>query len=527
MAGVKADIARALAAIIGAAAVAVFSCTDPGAFLKAVNVEAKSSLDMYLEVTGVTPDRDAAGVNPSSEIRISFDRAIDPTTIIPANITVAKAGGGAALGWSSSYDAALKRLSLKPAGLDGGADYVVTIGSGLRGSNGEPLQAPEIWSFSTANIPGGSVWINATVLPGDEIQGAAYTRSRIVNLFIKGNTLVSKYCATETEGNLGGIIPDKPAEWTTVPFTLTDAQGDHTVWVLLTNEDASLQSSHISAKINYDSIAPNAPTGVAISSLTTHTPTWAWSSGKPAGAGETEGNGTYGYRLVTSPGGVVVASGTVSAASYASPGIADGGYRLYVKEFDAAGNESAETNVTMDLINAPPAAPTVSATSPTVDRTPAWTWTHDSDYGNGSYQYRLDGGAWTATATTSFTPGSNLADGTHTLSVIEQDSGGEWSASGSKAVAIRPYVPYNGDTGVSTRPTFRWREGLPDVGRLQFKDRSGDWPTIAEIPAGATSIKYPGSLSTGTTYTWRIQLSKTAFAPSENGASFTTTMRGF
>ncbi len=88
---------------------------------------------------------------------------------------------------------------------------------------------------------------------------------------------------------------------------------------------------------------------------------------------------------------------------------------------------SADWVTTVAFDTTAPTAPTVSATTPTTDTTPTWSWTAGGG-GNGNYRYKLDdsdlsSGA-TATTSTSYTPGSALSEGSHTLYVQEFDGCG-------------------------------------------------------------------------------------------------------
>lgn len=103
----------------------------------------------------------------------------------------------------------------------------------------------------------------------------------------------------------------------------------------------------------------------------------------------------------------------------------------------AAGSLGANKDLVIDTMA--PNAPTVSGTTPTSDTTPTWSWTSGGG-GNGTFRYKLDdsnlnSGA-TETTGTSFTPGSPLSDGSHSLFVQERDAVGNWSTSGSKEIVI-------------------------------------------------------------------------------------------
>ncbi len=202
----------------------------------------------------------------------------------------------------------------------------------------------------------------------------------------------------------------------------------------------------------------------------------------------------------------VQAGDTSSDLDYASAGalVFNGGT---IK--DAAGNSANLALVTPgtagSLGNAksividttPPTAPTVTAVTPTTDTTPTWSWTAGTG-GSGDFRYKLDSsdlstGATTTTAT-DFTPGSGLSDGTHTLYVQERDAVGNWSSSGSFAVAVSaatlnaPTVTSTTIQTNSTTPTWTWTTGGGGNGTFRYKLDSSD------LTSGATQ-------TTATTYT--------------------------
>lgn len=72
--------------------------------------------------------------------------------------------------------------------------------------------------------------------------------------------------------------------------------------------------------------------------------------------------------------------------------------------------------------------PVVTAPVATTDQTASWSWTGSG----GPYRYSLDSEAdWVGTTDTTFTPGTTLSEGNHTLYVQESDGSGGWTASGS------------------------------------------------------------------------------------------------
>jgi len=502
-------VRRKLIAPIAAAAIAAMAtlttCTNPNAFIGAVKDEAKSALGMFLAVSSISPVKNAAEVNPNATIQVDFDRALDTATVVADNILVAPSSAPTAyVSWTYAYDVALKRLLITPAALDGGVSYIVTIKKGLSSSIGEPLQADYTWNFGTAALPGGTIKING---------GAAYANSSTSSIVL---TLCPNNLATHLSYNLGsppsppflGIPVTKLVTYSPVSNYLTGGDNTYTLYYQYQTDTEGVVSGVYSTSIILDTTPPNPPTLSPVSgSSVTHYPVWSWVSG---GNG---GNGAFNYYINSAW------SGETAAVSYSpAAGLANGSYTFYIKERDAAGNWSSLSSSTL-AITAPPNAPVVSATSPTLDTTPTWSWT-SGGFGNGNFQYQLDStaGVWTATVATSYTPAA-LADGTHTLYVQESD-GAEFSASGAKAIRVTPVIPGNGTTGVSTLPALSWRgSGVRNTSyAVQFY--SGEkWTTVAT--STVPSYTFTTALSILTTYTWRVVYG-TTYVPSSSGATFTT-----
>ncbi|MBI5465775.1 MAG: hypothetical protein HY974_00630, partial [Candidatus Kerfeldbacteria bacterium] len=147
----------------------------------------------------------------------------------------------------------------------------------------------------------------------------------------------------------------------------------------------------------------------------------------------------------TDQGGSPYAAGWVQdgANTIVSPQVrtaADGVYWYGLHVVDVSGRlgtESAPIKVTFDTVS--PATPAVNGTTPTKNQKPTWSWTSGGG-GNGTYRYRLDNSdlstGSTTTTTASYTPATNLSEGSHTLYVQEADAAGNWSASGSQALVV-------------------------------------------------------------------------------------------
>ena len=194
--------------------------------------------------------------------------------------------------------------------------------------------------------------------------------------------------------------------------------------------------------------------------------------------------------------------------------------------FDEAGNfTTAWDSIYIDTI--PPGTPSVSGTSPTSDTTPTWTWSSGGNGGVGYYKYKLDSSAWSGeTTATSYTPGSALSYGSHTLYVMERDARSNWSSSGSRTISISELSPLNGAKNVSTRPFFNWPSTLLATYSLQLYNPSTRvWGTVTTGLTGS-EFQWPGAptlpLPNGTLITWRYGTTVRGGTTYSSSYTFTT-----
>ena len=109
-----------------------------------------------LVVTSVTPAAGATGVSRSAPISMTFDRAIDPTTITSSTIFL-KDPSGNVVSATLSYNAVTNTVTLTPnAPLNAFTTYTMTIrgggtGSRVRDQFGNYLAADYTWSFTTGS----------------------------------------------------------------------------------------------------------------------------------------------------------------------------------------------------------------------------------------------------------------------------------------------------------------------------------------------------------------------------------------
>ena len=228
----------------------------------------------------------------------------------------------------------------------------------------------------------------------------------------------------------------------------TTNAGIYSTW--LADNATSNVSTAVGFRCVYTPQFPQTPVLSGTTPTNDTTPTWSWVSGGGTG------NGTYRYRLNNSD----MSSGTTTTTSLSfTPGsaLADGAHTLYVQERDAAGVWSIAGSYTIVVDTTPPNAPVVTSASATATiRRPEWTWTSGGNVGNGTYRYKLDDSDLTVGATTttslSYTPGSDLQYGNHTLYVQERDETGNWSSTGSFTLFVDVYTV----NAVSLTPASGW-----------------------------------------------------------------------
>jgi hypothetical protein len=458
----------------------------------------------------------SSDLKPDSSIRIDFDRALNLSSVTAANISIAYASDASRVAaWTYAYDTTQKRLTIIPNSLDGGVAYLVTIGTGLLGANGEALKESYSWSFTTSALPSGTMKIN-----GD----ATYTRIADVTMNLSVNNLVTQYFYSTNLSDFTGsqaflslpnVLP------MTQPYHLGGSDGTYTIYIQFKTA-SGLVTDILNDSIILDTTPPLAPSLSSPSSPTTsRTPTWSW-------AGGGGGNGTFMYFVSGAW------SNETSATSFSpTTGLSDGTYYFYVKERDDAGNWSALKSSSV-VVNAPPNAPTVTVASPTLDTTPSWSWV-TGGYGNGSFQYQLDStsGTWTPTTATSYVPASEVADGTHTLYVEESD-GADWSAAGTAAVRVSQVLPYLNQV-VDMTPLFQWRpplalNGVTFTYSLQILGAKEGWTNlITGLKRNSYQVTSENSLAGDSIFTFRVvavsSLEATVYIPSSSGSAFRTNER--
>ncbi len=219
--------------------------------------------------------------------------------------------------------------------------------------------------------------------------------------------------------------------------------------------------------VRIDTTRPPAPTVMAEALPTNNTrPAWTWK-------GITEDvTGLYRYKLDDPD----LRTGTVEGKDggytpKVGEELKEGAHTLYVQQQDSAGNWSNSGSFVVRVDLTPPAAPKVKTTtpSPTNVPKPTWAWSSGGNGGKGTYRLKLDDSVLTSGALSgtnlSFTPDTDLKEGSHVLYVQETDSAGNWSKSASQELRVdltppsAPVVTASSWHTINPKPTWFWSSG--------------------------------------------------------------------
>ncbi len=148
---------------------------------------------------------------------------------------------------------------------------------------------------------------------------------------------------------------------------------------------------------------------------------------------------------------------------------------------DSTTGDTASNAVMVIRDQLPPSKPVVMGPGLTNNPKPNWHWHSGGNNGVGLYRFKLDDKNLTDTngvVDTTFTPGANLAEGTHKLYVQERDAVGNWSALDSSGIAridvtapnapvfaTKPLSPLN-----SLQPIWTWSgDAIGGMGSYRVK----------------------------------------------------------
>ena len=131
-------------------------------------------------ITSFTPPDGASGVSVSSAVTVTFNKAIDPTTITSSTFQLLDPSG-TPVAATLSYDSSTLRATLQPsAALAVSAMYTAVVRGGttdprIKDASGTPLAANTVWSFATGSSSTPPVILSVT--PGSGQIGVSGTTS--------------------------------------------------------------------------------------------------------------------------------------------------------------------------------------------------------------------------------------------------------------------------------------------------------------------------------------------------------------
>ena len=100
-------------------------------------------------ITGRSPSPNATNVPRDTNVQVQFSESMNPATIDASSVHLRKQGSGTDVPATISYAGTTATLDPN-ADLDPSAVYTVTVDGSVEDVGGNPLGAPDSWSFSTA-----------------------------------------------------------------------------------------------------------------------------------------------------------------------------------------------------------------------------------------------------------------------------------------------------------------------------------------------------------------------------------------
>jgi hypothetical protein len=399
----KTIVRAGLLAAVAISAVLLAACSDVN-IVSLLTTEVKRANNKFLIVQGVKNPTAQTDVNPGVQMRIDFDRAVDPTTATPTNVLLTGPGTFSVL-CSLSDDGKVLYVQPDPY-LSDLQDYVLTLTTGIKGALGEDLEQAFSWTFKTGTYPAGSVAVTVSQTP------VTYTKLLTNELTIKCNLTSYRYRVAHSPTAYNSFSPLDSSGWALTPstqFALTDptpfatGDGNKEVYVQFTDVSGSKFSLVRSYVVILDQTPPATPTVTQyISPVGTYTDIvyvnsayYAAGGAKNATASSTDtgGSGVASYKWTSLSGAVTITSDTLATPTIQALA-PDGTYYASVTATDVAGNTSISAKtVTIYRDTSAPAAPLFDpGTTPlyTVDGDPrAMVWNWSSGGGAGVYRMNL------------------------------------------------------------------------------------------------------------------------------------------
>ena len=104
------------------------------------------------QVTSTSPADGATGVSGATTVKATFDRAMDPSTLTTANVTLRSAAGDGRRRRTVAYDATSRTVDARrrPARSTPTTQYVATVKAAAKASDGTAMTGDVSWTFTTA-----------------------------------------------------------------------------------------------------------------------------------------------------------------------------------------------------------------------------------------------------------------------------------------------------------------------------------------------------------------------------------------
>ncbi|MBN2509419.1 MAG: Ig-like domain-containing protein [Spirochaetales bacterium] len=271
------------------------------------------------------------------------------------------------------------------------------------------------------------------------------------------------------------------------------ADNSHNTLEVQERDEAGNWSVSGALEIWVDSTAPITPPnlirqGTYLRNASQTSITWDWSSGTGAPT-------AYRYRIDSGVWTTVSEATQTFTYIFSTNGSADGLHHFYIEEQINGSEWTGEIASDEFVIDAtPPDMVDFDSPSTTNDTTPSWEW-----FTNGGgievYRYRLNGGAWVETTSTSFTLTTAQSNGaTPYLGVQERDEAGNWSTESVQTITIDTVAPTfdsftidNGDTYTTDLSVIIQASASGSPSHIRFKNSGGTWSGWYANPTQAKS----------------------------------------
>jgi hypothetical protein len=443
-------------------------------------------------VSSVTPANGTIAVAVGANVTATFSEAMDTATLTAATFTLSGPSGNVAA--TVAYDAATNSATLDPvADLVEETTYAATVTGGAGGATdevGNPLEADEVWSFTTAPPP--------DTTPPETTVTSGPAEGSLVNESVASFTYDATEAGSAFECALdGAAFAACPATGQTYSG-LTD--GSHTFAVRAADAAGNADQTPASRAWTIDTAAPettitSAPTNPANSGAATV----VFSSSEAGSTFECSLDGGS-YQGCTSP------------KTYG--GLGGGGHTFAVRAIDAATNAdptpatyawAVDVTAPETTITSGPANPSSSANATFgYSATEAATFECSLD-GAAFAPCGGPGTAWQITYT-------GLTNGTHTFAVRAIDAvrntdptpaGYTWTVATVTVPAAPSKLKATVQPGAAIKLT--WTDSATnETGYRVYRsaDNGKTW-TAVDLPAGSQEYR-DGNVVAGRTYVYRV-----------------------